>query len=41
MAPVKILLNDFYFSNLLSGYVELDKQQFFSEPACWQNAVDY
>lgn len=28
MAPVKILLNDSYFSNLLSGYVELDKQQF-------------
>lgn len=28
MAPVKILLNDSYFSNLLLGYVELDKQQF-------------
>lgn len=28
MAQVKILLNDSYFSNLLSGYVELDKQQF-------------
>lgn len=28
MAPVKILLNDSYFPNLLLGYVELDKQQF-------------